>query len=126
MRKFFLTALSLGLLQVLAVSCYQSNNNQKTTLSNEPNTSVSNEMSNEYVSEPYDPEKFALDAGRGELRNEYFGIKLSDLKKHIDKCVKDACCESESACYFRLEESVEVSSKGSGSHSRSNKICPAE
>lgn len=81
MRKFFLTALGLGLLQVLAVSCYQSNNNQKTTLSNEPNTSVSNEMSNEYVSEPYDPEKFALDAGRGELRKEYFGIKLSDLKK---------------------------------------------
>ena len=29
----------------------------------------------------YDPEKFALDANRGELRKEYFGIKLADLKK---------------------------------------------
>ena len=29
----------------------------------------------------YDPDKFALDANRGELRKEYFGIKLADLKK---------------------------------------------
>ena len=29
----------------------------------------------------YDPEKFAYDANRGELRKEYFGIKLADLKK---------------------------------------------
>ena len=28
----------------------------------------------------YDPDKFALDANRGELRKEYFGIKLADLK----------------------------------------------
>lgn len=29
----------------------------------------------------YDPEKFAYDANRGELRDEYFGIKLADLDK---------------------------------------------
>lgn len=28
----------------------------------------------------YDPEKFAYDANRGELREEYFGIKLADLE----------------------------------------------
>ena len=31
--------------------------------------------------ENYDPEIFAYDANRGELRKEYFGIKLSDLKQ---------------------------------------------
>ena len=31
--------------------------------------------------ENYDPEIFAYDANRGELRKEYFGIKLADLKK---------------------------------------------
>ena len=31
--------------------------------------------------ENYDPEKFAYDANRGELREEYFGIKLADLKQ---------------------------------------------
>ena len=31
--------------------------------------------------ENYDPEKFAYDANRGELRKEYFGIKLADLKQ---------------------------------------------
>ena len=31
--------------------------------------------------EQYDPEKFAYDANRGELRKEYFGIKLADLKQ---------------------------------------------
>ena len=31
--------------------------------------------------EQYDPEKFAYDANRGELREEYFGIKLADLDK---------------------------------------------
>ena len=37
----------------------------------------------EALGEPqnYDPDKFALDANRGELRKEYFGIKLADLKK---------------------------------------------
>ena len=36
----------------------------------------------ESLEEPqnYDPDKFALDANRGELRKEYFGIKLADLK----------------------------------------------
>ena len=28
----------------------------------------------------YDPDKFALDANRGELREEYFGIKIADLE----------------------------------------------
>ena len=31
--------------------------------------------------ENYDPEIFAYDANRGELRKEYFGIKLADLKQ---------------------------------------------
>ena len=31
--------------------------------------------------ENYDPEKFAYDANRGELRKEYFGVKLADLKQ---------------------------------------------
>ena len=29
----------------------------------------------------YDPEVFALESGRGELSKEYFGVKLSDVKK---------------------------------------------
>ena len=29
----------------------------------------------------YDPEVFALESGRGELASEYFGVRLSDLKK---------------------------------------------
>ena len=32
-------------------------------------------------SQIYDPEIFAYDANRGELREEYFGIKLADLKQ---------------------------------------------
>ena len=37
----------------------------------------------ESLGEPqnYDPDKFALDANRGELRKEYFGIKLADLEQ---------------------------------------------
>ena len=31
--------------------------------------------------EQYDPEKFAYDANRGELREEYFGIRLADLEQ---------------------------------------------
>ena len=30
---------------------------------------------------PYDPEIYALDANRGELGEEYFGIRLADLQK---------------------------------------------
>ena len=29
----------------------------------------------------YDPEVFALESGRGQLSKEYFGVKLSDVKK---------------------------------------------
>ena len=38
----------------------------------------------ESLGEPqnYDPDKFALDANRGELRKEYFGIKLADLEQN--------------------------------------------
>ena len=32
----------------------------------------------------YDPEVFALESGRGELASEYFGVRLSDLKKSSD------------------------------------------
>ena len=32
----------------------------------------------------YDPEVFALESGRGELASEYFGVRLSDLKKNSD------------------------------------------
>ena len=41
------------------------------------------QVSYESLEEPqdYDPDKFALDANRGELRKEYFGIKLADLDK---------------------------------------------
>ena len=37
----------------------------------------------ESLEEPqdYDPDKFALDANRGELRKEYFGVKLADLEQ---------------------------------------------
>lgn len=31
--------------------------------------------------ENYDPDVFALEASRGELREEYFGIRLADLRK---------------------------------------------
>jgi hypothetical protein len=72
------------MLQIVAVSCNLNNNNQQTTPINERNTSVSYELPATDVTEPYDPEKFALDAGRGELREEYFGIKLSELKKDND------------------------------------------
>ena len=84
MRKQFSTAICLGMLQIVAVSCKLNNNNQQTTPINERNTSVSYELPATDVTEPYDPEKFALDAGRGELREEYFGIKLSELKKDND------------------------------------------
>ena len=84
MRKQFSTAICLGMLQIVAVSCNLNNNNQQTTPINERNTSVSYELPATDVTEPYDPEKFALDAGRGELREEYFGIKLSELKKDND------------------------------------------
>lgn len=33
------------------------------------------------VPDKYDPDIFAYDANRGELRKEYFGIKLTDLKQ---------------------------------------------
>ena len=41
------------------------------------------QVSYESLEEPqdYDPDKFALDANRGELRKEYFGIKLADLEQ---------------------------------------------
>ena len=84
MRKQFSTAICLGMLQIVAVSCNLNNNNQQTTPINERNTSVSYELPATDVTEPYDPEKFALDAGRGELSEEYFGIKLSELKKDND------------------------------------------
>lgn len=84
MRKQFSTAICLGMLQIVAVSCNLNNNNQQTTPINERNTSLSYELPATDVTEPYDPEKFALDAGRGELREEYFGIKLSELKKDND------------------------------------------
>ena len=40
----------------------------------------------ESLEEPqdYDPDKFALDANRGELRKEYFGIKLADLEQDVN------------------------------------------
>lgn len=84
MRKQFSTAICLGMLQIVAVSCNLNNNNKQTTPINERNTSVSYELPATDVTEPYDPEKFALDAGRGELREDYFGIKLSELKKDND------------------------------------------
>ena len=41
------------------------------------------QLAYESLEEPqdYDPDKFALDANRGELRKEYFGIKLADLEQ---------------------------------------------
>ena len=44
---------------------------------------VREQASYESFKEPenYDPEIFAYDANRGELRKEYFGIKLADLKQ---------------------------------------------
>ena len=44
---------------------------------------VREQVAYESFKEPanYDPEKFAYDANRGELRKEYFGIKLADLEQ---------------------------------------------
>ena len=44
---------------------------------------VREQVAYESYKEPdnYDPEIFAYDANRGELRKEYFGIKLADLKQ---------------------------------------------
>ena len=81
MRQFFLAAVGLSVLHMVSVSCNMTPNNQQVIPSNESNTSVSYEMPPTDVTDPYDPEKFALDAGRGELRKEYFGIKLTDLDK---------------------------------------------
>ena len=61
-----------------------SNNNHQTNPVNESCAPETYEMPAKTVTEPYDPEIFALDAGRGELRKEYFGIKLSDMKKDED------------------------------------------
>ena len=79
MRQFFLAAVGLSVLHMVSVSCNITPNNQQTTPSKASSTSVSYEMPPADVTDPYDPEKFALDAGRGELRKEYFGIKLTDL-----------------------------------------------
>ena len=79
MRQFFLAAVGLSVLHMVSVSCNMTPNNQQTTPSKASSTSVSYEMPPADVTDPYDPEKFALDAGRGELRKEYFGIKLTDL-----------------------------------------------
>ena len=81
MRQFFLAAVGLSVLHMVSVSCNLTPNNQQTTPSKASSTSVSYEMPPADVTDPYDPEKFALDAGRGELRKEYFGIKLTDLDK---------------------------------------------
>ena len=79
MRRFFFTAVGLTVLHMVSVSCNMAPHNQQTTPSRVSNNSASYE-----ITDPYDPEKFALDAGRGELRKEYFGIKLSDLDKDSD------------------------------------------
>ena len=84
MRRFFFTAMGLTVLHMVSVSCNMTPNNQQTTPSRVSNNSASYEMPPADVTDPYDPEKFALDAGRGELRKEYFGIKLSDLNKDSD------------------------------------------
>ena len=44
---------------------------------------VREQVAYESFKEPvnYDPEKFAYDANRGELRKEYFGIRLADLEQ---------------------------------------------
>ena len=81
MRQFFLAVVGLSVLHMVSVSCNMTPNNQQTTPSKASSTSVSYEMPPADVTDPYDPEKFALDAGRGELRKEYFGIKLTDLDK---------------------------------------------
>ena len=84
MRQFFLAAVGLSVLHMVSVSCNMTPNNQQTTPFKASSTSVSYEMPPADVTDPYDPEKFALDAGRGELRKEYFGIKLNDLDKDSD------------------------------------------
>ena len=81
MRQFFLAAVGLSVLHMVSVSCNMTPNNQQTTPFKASSTSVSYEKPPADVTDPYDPEKFALDAGRGELRKEYFGIKLTDLDK---------------------------------------------
>ena len=48
------------------------------------------------------------------------------LKEHIDKAIKDTRREGECTGNLGLKESVEVSSKGTGCHSRCNQICPSE
>ena len=84
MRRFFFTVVGLTVLHMVSVSCNMTPNNQQTTPSRVSNNSAIYEMPPADVTDPYDPEKFALDAGRGELRKEYFGIKLSDLNKNSD------------------------------------------
>ena len=84
MRRFFFIVVGLTVLHMVSVSCNMTPNNQQTTPSRVSNNSASYEMPPADVTDPYDPEKFALDAGRGELRKEYFGIKLSDLNKNSD------------------------------------------
>ena len=84
MRRFFFTVVGLTVLHMVSVSCNMTPNNQQTTPSRVSNNSAIYEMPPADVTDPYDPEKFALDAGRGELRKEYFGIKLSDLNKDSD------------------------------------------
>ena len=68
MRRFVLTAMGLGFLHIVAVSCNLSQNNQQNVHTNALNIAESYEMPADNVTEPYDPDKFALEAGRGELR----------------------------------------------------------
>jgi hypothetical protein len=52
-------------------------------LMSEEDYATREQVAYESLEEPqdYDPDKFALDANRGELRKEYFGIKLADLEQ---------------------------------------------
>ena len=63
MKRFVLTAMGLGFLYIVAVSCNMSQNNQQNVQTNDLDTAVSYEMPADNVTEPYDPDKFALEAG---------------------------------------------------------------
>ena len=83
MRNFFKITFLIGFLAIAALFAFNKCS-EKTINSEQELLDYADEylkrIDEHLASGKYDPEIYALDANRGELRAEYFGIKLSEMK----------------------------------------------
>ena len=83
MRNFFKITFLIGFLAIAALFAFNKCS-EKTIKSEQELLDYADEylkrIDEHLASGKYDPEIYALDANRGELRAEYFGIKLSEMK----------------------------------------------